>query len=530
MTTSGPLLTRIGNVDALSWNPVRTAEGEAGARLVDNFGDLIGPLLVERIAGERAVDRMATETSDVSVLLSVGSIVHFAPPSAVIWGSGVNFKLAKKVPAWAESLDVRALRGPHSARAMAAAGVVVPDVFGDPALLLPQFMPEMVAWRDEGRGGIVVVPNLNDYGALGASAPNDARLLNPRRSLTSLLRRIAGSDMVVGSSLHAVVIADALGIPARFVASPTEGMWKYRDYLAGTGRPFTRIAADVDDAIALGGHSRPEVDLERLLHAFPFDLWGLPAKRRPASTFTERDSILAAWSEMLPRPLFDVVPLEQRFVTEILPSLVEAVEKEQVESSTEPAEATGPRSAQYLFDDARAYRQAFTAGVDSGSMGEDAARLVASIDANRLDRLVRGLWLDHQGPHALLRSALWRNDRLIVSIALRVGESSNRLRWVEVSAACARGETVSVQPPVFAMYHRQWTIDLNVALPVGSAEPTSIVVRFMEEDREPESLVVLDGGAESVSLQAFPEVRELPQWRGLSEKEPALMLEGKDAV
>ena len=88
-----------------------------------------------------------------------------------------------------------------------------------------------------------------------------------------MLRRIARSAFVVGSSLHAVIVAERLGVPARFLAPHREHELKYRDYLGGTGRQGVRFAADVGQALDLGGMLEPVVDLDALTAAFPYDLW-----------------------------------------------------------------------------------------------------------------------------------------------------------------------------------------------------------------------------------------------------------------
>jgi pyruvyltransferase len=79
---------------------------------------------------------------------------------------------------------------------------------------------------------------------------------------------------VLASSLHALIVAEAYGIPARYVRlSDHESIFKYNDYYLGTGRQQDKIATSVDEAVEMGGFAPPQFDASKLLKAFPFDLW-----------------------------------------------------------------------------------------------------------------------------------------------------------------------------------------------------------------------------------------------------------------
>jgi pyruvyltransferase len=145
----------------------------------------------------------------------------------------------------------------------------VPATFGDPALLLPQLAPDLFDAAPRDAHAVTIVPNFNDF-AEYSGAPE---VLDPRSPLETCLHRIAGSRLVVGSSLHAIVVAESLGIPARVVASSAEHPFKYEDYYRGTGRQGVEAAESVEDALAMGGRDLPQFDAAALMSAFPLDLW-----------------------------------------------------------------------------------------------------------------------------------------------------------------------------------------------------------------------------------------------------------------
>ncbi len=259
-------------VEVFSWNPRKSRLPGVLARVlhvghrVDNFGDLLGPMIVAKILAMNGVDPRGA-VSDRR-LLSIGSVMHFAHDCDVIWGTGVNGKVPESAYRFG-TLDVRAVRGPRTRAFLASRGVDAPAIFGDPALLLPAVFPELLAQSRTKRHAVVVVPNFNDFDGYSPSSA----LLDPRSSVDLCLRRIAESELVVGSSLHAIIVAESLGIPARLIASPVEDRFKYDDYFAGTGRTDVRFASTVEEAVSMGGELGPVFDQERLLSAFPFDLW-----------------------------------------------------------------------------------------------------------------------------------------------------------------------------------------------------------------------------------------------------------------
>lgn len=236
-------------------------------RPLRNFGDLVGPIIVDEVRRELGLGSPRGENR----LLAVGSIMHMSQPGDVVWGAGANGKTVHAdgslrlgaVP----DVDVRAVRGPSTRRVLQEAGSDVPAVFGDPALLWPRYWP-----REHYASGptrtVGVVPNFND-----AHAYRGPDVIDPRGEPHEVIGQIARSDFVCGSSLHGIVLAEALGIPARLIRSGAEHPFKYDDYYASTGRDAYRIATSVEEAVAMGGERPPEWDPRPLFDAFPRDLW-----------------------------------------------------------------------------------------------------------------------------------------------------------------------------------------------------------------------------------------------------------------
>lgn len=247
------------------WNPERPHGQSGEVAPVNNFGDLLGPLIVDRL-----VQRMpgAVAQRDAPRLLALGSVLHLAEDGDVVWGTGVNGKMPLSQIS-ASNLDIRAVRGPRTRAILRSLGHSVPETYGDPALLLPELFPETVTWAANKTRSVTVIPNFNDFDP----ESDDPRVVSPRAELWGIIRAIAESELVVGSSLHAIIVAEALGVPARACLSDHENYLKYVDYYAGTGRTRVHLARNAAEAIALGGVPRGETDLAALLASFPADLW-----------------------------------------------------------------------------------------------------------------------------------------------------------------------------------------------------------------------------------------------------------------
>jgi pyruvyltransferase len=264
----------VSDIELFHWNPrtpLRSGRVTRRLRLgprVNNFGDLLGPLIVTGVRAQLGLSSARPAKS--CRLFSVGSVIHYATAGDTIWGSGINGHWLSAE--YCSQLDIRALRGPRSRRFLLERGTSdIPQVYGDPALLLPLVRPELLDVPTT--IPITVVANINEPGALDfPDQRSGVAILDPRSPLESCLRTIAASELVVGTSLHAVIVAEALGIGARTIRSHGERTFKYQDYFEGTGRDFSP-AESVGQAIEMGADTPPQWDRAGLLDAFPRELW-----------------------------------------------------------------------------------------------------------------------------------------------------------------------------------------------------------------------------------------------------------------
>lgn len=258
------------------WNPRKPVfPGRLGRliplrRRVNNFGDLLGPRIVRLLMQQRGAVDLGLEAP--RRLFSVGSVLHFAADDDIVWGSGVNGKVSQSSLGF-ERLDVRAVRGPRTAAILRDKGIAVPEVYGDPALLLRDLDQDFAGWSLDKRHKITIVPNLNDLSTLGRTAD----VLDPRGRVDDCLERIARSEVVVASSLHGIILGELAGAKVVPFRATREHIFKYDDYYEGTGRARPEFAPDLDSALdlAAGAASVSDPlknwDARALLDAFPWD-------------------------------------------------------------------------------------------------------------------------------------------------------------------------------------------------------------------------------------------------------------------
>eukprot|EP00959_Pyramimonas_sp_CCMP1952_P176128 3680485-Pyramimonas_sp.AAC.3 len=84
-----------------------------------------------------------------------------------------------------------------------------------------------------------------------------------------VLEQLMECGLVISTSLHGLIFAEAFGIPARWVRSSSlpsyaEGTHKFNDHLTSTGRDPNHYASSIEEAVVLGGAPpiRPAVSLD----------------------------------------------------------------------------------------------------------------------------------------------------------------------------------------------------------------------------------------------------------------------------
>lgn len=182
-----------------------------------NFGDEIGPYLIERLSGStpeyhdpRRVGwiRKRLLRKRNTILLSVGSIIDCSDESCIVWGSGIMSQ--EEV---IHGGSIRAVRGPRTKERLDQLGIFCPNVFGDPALLLPLVFAKPSSKTQKIIG---IIPHKLDYAFFKSliGKANGMDVIDLTDEVENVIQRICSCEAIISTSLHGIIVAHAYGIPA----------------------------------------------------------------------------------------------------------------------------------------------------------------------------------------------------------------------------------------------------------------------------------------------------------------------------
>lgn len=240
-----------------------------------NFGDAVSLEIAQALSCRTALAISQYPKAPWHPCFSaVGSVLQFRAPSLDVWGSGFIEKSARF---YAKPRKVHAVRGPLTRRLVLDQGIDCLDVYGDPAVFIFDKFSDLAR---SGQYKVGLVPHYYD-----ATHPDIARLAEDDRVLiidvlkpvAEIARAFAECHVVVSSSLHGLILADAMGIPSRWLGVShivQKGGFKFQDYFASVGReesePLDITALSVPKALQQAHCRLVPFSRERLLDACPF--------------------------------------------------------------------------------------------------------------------------------------------------------------------------------------------------------------------------------------------------------------------
>jgi pyruvyltransferase len=179
----------------------------------DNFGDKITPYILEKIKQEYTyVDKGC----DQEHYIICGSILTACNEHSVIWGAGIAQPYDLIAPK-----QILAVRGTKTREFLLSKGVECPELYGDPAMMLPLlYQPQDQTKKRK----IGYIPHVIDYVDEGWD-------LN--KSVEQTIDFIVQSEQIKSSSLHAIITAWTYGVPFEIIWSENVigQRFKFADFL-----------------------------------------------------------------------------------------------------------------------------------------------------------------------------------------------------------------------------------------------------------------------------------------------------------
>lgn len=203
-----------------------------------NVGDTLTPYILKNFLPDREFVSVNREES--GKLIAVGSIMHVIKAGDTIWGSGV-IRGTEKFPQ-AKDCKFLAVRGKLSRDILVRDGGTVPEIYGDPAILLPlMFEPHVKKTSCVG-----IIPHFVDTPLLTKALGNKLagttnwKYIDVFADYETFIKEVLSCSRIISSSLHGLIIAEAYGKEVEWMVLSDKVIgdgFKFKDYLTGTDRP-----------------------------------------------------------------------------------------------------------------------------------------------------------------------------------------------------------------------------------------------------------------------------------------------------
>ncbi|WP_316346941.1 polysaccharide pyruvyl transferase family protein [Desulfuromonas acetoxidans] len=240
-----------------------------------NFGDWLSPALCEAISGRPIVYAKPKECD----LVAVGSILHrlknhFWTHRVHVWGSG----LIQEQRPFSSPHTFDAVRGKYTAALIKNKS---PKALGDPGLLSGILLPEKPRQK---RYRVGIVPHYVDQkhpAVVEFCKQPGVAFIDIFSETLDFLDQVSRCEIILSSSLHGLIIADALNIPNAWLklSERVRGKdFKFADYYSVFGLdemepyPFNEQTRVKDVEKLRDDYLRPGIDdiKKQLYDAFPF--------------------------------------------------------------------------------------------------------------------------------------------------------------------------------------------------------------------------------------------------------------------
>jgi hypothetical protein len=167
-------------------------------------------------------------------LILGGSILNWADKHCTVWGAGLA-DIEHRVHPHARIL---AVRGPLSRQRAIDCGAVAPEVYGDPALLMPRVFPR----TKQPQHKLGLVPHYIHYELMKKQYGDTLPVIDVKMPVERVLEALWSCHAVVSTSLHGLILADAYEVESGWAEVPTIPLGgdvhrtKFHDYFLSIGK------------------------------------------------------------------------------------------------------------------------------------------------------------------------------------------------------------------------------------------------------------------------------------------------------
>ncbi len=244
---------------------------------VNNFGDDINFSFLPNITRKKhkKYDNQLTTN-----YLMIGSIFidKYINEYTEVWGSGMlRYKLLENKP-----YKVHAVRGPKTREICIESGIECPEIYGDPALLIPYYYNPYVL-RKYKLGIIPHHSHIKSELLFKFKDDENVQIINFKKykSWKDIIKQIRECDFIVSESLHGLIISETFRIPNIWVSigESIDQDLKYEDFFLSINKPYYEPYLINDDTttdnlllLKENYNSTFNIDLQKLVDVCPIKL------------------------------------------------------------------------------------------------------------------------------------------------------------------------------------------------------------------------------------------------------------------
>ena len=241
-----------------------------------NFGDQLGLTICQKLSPKInfKIVKPYQNYNDIN-LLSIGSILKGADTNSFVWGAGfidTDEYLHSKPHA------IYAVRGPLTNKKIEQQGLSQAKVLGDPAYLIKLFYPQNMLTRYE-YGIIPHYVDKNDKRITDIIKKEGVLIIDVHDDPEIVINQIKSCNYILSSSLHGLICADALNVPAVYTKFsnllPGNG-FKFIDYFLSCGRtdhlPYVvENCINWKKALKKIENFKSKINIQALIDCFPLN-------------------------------------------------------------------------------------------------------------------------------------------------------------------------------------------------------------------------------------------------------------------
>lgn len=247
----------------------------------NNIGDDLNVPLVQTISKHFVFPvQYSINSSNRECYSVIGSLIPWwINNNTIVWGSGVK---SLKEMVYKKAIRFCAVRGPITRQYLIDNGIECPEIYGDPALLMPLIYHPLDVKKKYKFGVIIHEKDWEDIEfreeVISFAQENEDVCWIDIRNYNcwkDVIDKILECECVISSSLHGLILADAYRIPSiwcKFKYNFEDGYVKFHDYFLTVGR--TDEIVSIENINQILSFEIPslvsKIDIKPLIKACPF--------------------------------------------------------------------------------------------------------------------------------------------------------------------------------------------------------------------------------------------------------------------